>query len=622
MAKKLKLRVAQLDLARQIENLDYIKSFIDFIAKNGYNALGLYLEARIKTKSFPYPPKNESYTPEEMKRIVKYAANKGIEVIPAMATLGHMELFLKYPEMEYIAELRGGIDGRFSNQKDALCPSLDETYDFLEAYLTEITEIFPSKYMHAGCDEVWDIGICKLCKNRPEGQGRIFSKHLNKVHKIISGKLKKRMIIWDDLFENYPEELNNIPRDIIMCVWHYNQVVDTPQAHFGNRKRFDKFAIYDRFGFECLEAPRETSWSNIKTFNEYAGNYTHLGGWLTAWELSTSFLHFCYPIVAFAGKLWSGDAPTILYEKCVTETIGLKDPAFIQSVKAIQNAGVHYHLRANPEGYLRGILSEEESERNEFIKTAFEVFKSFSGKIKGQHKFDILEDLLICVELEIFYFQLRELIHKLYSPKLSERVRNSLKKGMLLDCLKKAKQLKNKRKKQWLKHRKGITPRHTDSYFDKVIAMLQDLKKIKPTGLLTVGFFLPEPNSAQSTTFYMKYKGRKTWQKISSGVYKQLPCKDAFYTYSFPVSAKGTPERIRIESRGYGGQGLAFVKIEQKNACYVPKSTTKLKGTIEHPKNILEDDDQWCFIGHKDTRSAFLNPDLAETIHSMELVLK
>lgn len=61
------LRLAQLDLARQMETLPYIRDFIDFAARCGYNGVMLYLEDRIKTKSYPFPKDHECYTEEDIR---------------------------------------------------------------------------------------------------------------------------------------------------------------------------------------------------------------------------------------------------------------------------------------------------------------------------------------------------------------------------------------------------------------------------------------------------------------------------------------------------------------------------------------------------------------------------
>ena len=55
------IRAVQLDLARQLESMDFILNFIDFIAEKNYNTLFLYLEWRIRTRTFDIG-KNEPNT--------------------------------------------------------------------------------------------------------------------------------------------------------------------------------------------------------------------------------------------------------------------------------------------------------------------------------------------------------------------------------------------------------------------------------------------------------------------------------------------------------------------------------------------------------------------------------
>lgn len=80
----MKIRAVQLDLARQPETLAYIRDFISFAADFGFNALVLYLEGRIKTASFPCMPDNQSYTPNDMAKVVKWAEQKNMEAIPVV----------------------------------------------------------------------------------------------------------------------------------------------------------------------------------------------------------------------------------------------------------------------------------------------------------------------------------------------------------------------------------------------------------------------------------------------------------------------------------------------------------------------------------------------------------
>ena len=61
---------AQLDLARQNENIPFIKQFMRIMADAGYNGILLYLEDRIRTASYPYPKDEDCYTPEQMADVV------------------------------------------------------------------------------------------------------------------------------------------------------------------------------------------------------------------------------------------------------------------------------------------------------------------------------------------------------------------------------------------------------------------------------------------------------------------------------------------------------------------------------------------------------------------------
>ena len=133
-----KIRAVQLDLARQMESMEFLKGFIDFIAENHYNTLFLYLEWRVRTKTFDIG-KKDGYSAEELKEIIEYAETRGIDVIPGLAALGHAELILEQKKYENYAELRNGIKGRFqSNARHVFCPSLPETRKFIESYFTEV----------------------------------------------------------------------------------------------------------------------------------------------------------------------------------------------------------------------------------------------------------------------------------------------------------------------------------------------------------------------------------------------------------------------------------------------------------------------------------------------------
>ena len=83
-----------------------IKEFIDILAKIGYNTLELYMEDTYEVEGEPYfGYLRGGYSAAELKDLDKYAAEKGIELIPAIQTLAHFNNLAKLPHYEDIIDI-------------------------------------------------------------------------------------------------------------------------------------------------------------------------------------------------------------------------------------------------------------------------------------------------------------------------------------------------------------------------------------------------------------------------------------------------------------------------------------------------------------------------------------
>ncbi len=87
------------------------------------------------------------YSQKEIKEIIEYAAQRHIEVIPEIDMPGHATAAVRaYPEIS------GGGSEKYPNF--TFHPGKEETFEFLTNVLKEVGELFPSKYIHIGGDEV------------------------------------------------------------------------------------------------------------------------------------------------------------------------------------------------------------------------------------------------------------------------------------------------------------------------------------------------------------------------------------------------------------------------------------------------------------------------------------
>ena len=210
------LRAAQIDLNRQYEPMSFIREYFAFLAENGYNTVLLYLGWRVTLNSHPWRAPGGSYDRDDIRAIVACAHENGLKVIPT-TDLTFANSLTRYPELKDLMETGTRFWG---SRRGNFCLSNPKIWDFIENYLAEFAELIPSDYFHIGGDEAWDLGFCDRCTR----DGFDFTKEYTmyrdfilRLRSFVTTKLKRRMIMWDDMFEFYPEVLPEIPRDVVMA---------------------------------------------------------------------------------------------------------------------------------------------------------------------------------------------------------------------------------------------------------------------------------------------------------------------------------------------------------------------------------------------------------------------
>jgi len=242
-------RGMHLDVCRHIFDIAFIKKYIDYIAMQKFNTFHWHLTDdqgwRIEIKKYPeltkvgawrngttigrYPGTGNDgiryggyYTQEQIKEIVKYAADRHITVIPEIEMPGHASAAIAaYPELSCFPNestrapkniaWSGDTIGKFVQQTwgvfpDIFCPT-ENTFNFLENVLDEVMQLFPSTYIHIGGDEApkdnWKR--CAHCQKliRKEGlkdEHELQSYFVQRIEKYLNSKGRK-IIGWDEILE-------------------------------------------------------------------------------------------------------------------------------------------------------------------------------------------------------------------------------------------------------------------------------------------------------------------------------------------------------------------------------------------------------------------------------------
>ena len=230
-------RGMHLDVSRHFFSVEFVKRYLDLMAAYKLNTFHWHLTDdqgwRIEIKKYPRltqvgsqraeslignyhdrmpqqfdnTPYGGYYTQDQIREVIQYAASKYITIIPEIEMPGHaMAALAAYPELSCDANLEYKVSGTWGVFNNIFCPT-EKTFTFLQDVLSEVIDLFPSKYIHIGGDEapkaVW--------KSSPEAQAIIKrlklkyehglqSYFIQRMEKYVNSK-GRSIIGWDEILE-------------------------------------------------------------------------------------------------------------------------------------------------------------------------------------------------------------------------------------------------------------------------------------------------------------------------------------------------------------------------------------------------------------------------------------
>jgi hexosaminidase len=216
-----------IDVSRHFISVATLKRNIDGMAAVKMNVLHLHLSDdqgfRIASSQFPklveMGSDGQYFTKAEIRDLIDYASDRGVRVVPEFDMPGHSTAwFVGYPELAsgpgpYQIERRWGI---FDPVMD---PSREPTYEFLDKFIGEMSELFPDHYFHIGGDEVngkqWDANpkIREFMRVHNLKNNQELQEYFTlRVQKIV-GKHHKIMVGWDEILAP------GMPKDSVIQSW-------------------------------------------------------------------------------------------------------------------------------------------------------------------------------------------------------------------------------------------------------------------------------------------------------------------------------------------------------------------------------------------------------------------
>lgn len=202
-----------------------LKKYITLLAKMGYNTLMLYTEDTYEVTGEPlFGYLRGRYTKAEIKEIDAYCLSLGIELIPCIQTLAHLNCAFMWDEYKAVCDCN-----------DILLIDDERTYRLIENMFSSLAECFTTRRIHIGMDEAHMVGLGKyLDRHGFANRFDLLDHHLQKVCEI-AGRYGFTPMMWSDMFfclankgEYYKDTADfdesirtEIPENVSLVYWDY-----------------------------------------------------------------------------------------------------------------------------------------------------------------------------------------------------------------------------------------------------------------------------------------------------------------------------------------------------------------------------------------------------------------
>lgn len=242
-------RAVMVDLSRCWHAFPKLLKFVDlcFLYKIKYLHLHFIDDVlyTLPSRAFPkLPTKDRHYTFEQIEELKRYAADRGVVLVPEIECPGHaLPLNRAYPEV-FANRLDGETDefrnesGEVYDTNALLCAGSERAMEGLYTLIREVTEMFPdSPYINIGGDEaniaLWEK--CPDCRAYMERNGiedvyELYSDYIGRACRFVLS-LGKTPIVW----EGFPQKgCERVPRETVVLAWesHYHLAPDLLKAGF------------------------------------------------------------------------------------------------------------------------------------------------------------------------------------------------------------------------------------------------------------------------------------------------------------------------------------------------------------------------------------------------------
>jgi len=248
------------DVSRNaVMKVESVKQLARIAAMEGFNAMMLYTEDTYEMKEYPYfGHLRGRYTAEELREVDDYCYALGIELIPCIQTLAHLNAIFEWPAFD-----------KYRDCNDILCAEEPIVYEMIECMLRTMRQNLRSHRINLGLDEAHMLGVGKyLDKNGYHKRSDIMLRHIQKITELCK-KYDYEPRMWSDMFFRMqnngeyrvpgtvidPKVVECVPPEMTLVYWDY---------HYPEKEHYDEmFRQHEGFHNPIAFAGGDNSWFGL-----------------------------------------------------------------------------------------------------------------------------------------------------------------------------------------------------------------------------------------------------------------------------------------------------------------------------------------------------------------------
>lgn len=290
----------------------------EVLAKEGVNVLVLEVGYHYQYQKRPEVTDPNPISREDLQELAAACREAGIRLIPGINLLGHQSwaktthgLLRAHPEFDE-------TPGRYPNNEGiycrSYCPLHPKVHEVIFDLIDELVEASGADAFHAGMDEVFLLGDddCPRCKGKNKAE--LFAQEVRTLYDHLA-QSNRKLWLWGDRFLNgevtgigkweasttgTEAAIRMVPKDIVVCDWHYERAVPTP-------------AWFAMEGFPVLTAPwrkPEVALAQLEMVRSARKNSTNAIASRMQGVLQTTWTSMGQFMRAYYGEATAGDRTT------------------------------------------------------------------------------------------------------------------------------------------------------------------------------------------------------------------------------------------------------------------------------------------------------------------------